>query len=104
LYSKEVSEEGDELRGTFTNEDEGINFETTINTSIFKTKTVAKKFIGKKVGDVVTVSTKGLFADDHDLMKYLGVPHDKAHGLDIEVNFTISRSEEQTSELQSREK
>lgn len=90
LYSKEVSAEGDELRGTFTNEDEGINFETTINTSIFKTKTVAKKFIGKKVGDVVTVSTKGLFADDHDLMKYLGVPHDKAHGLDIEVNFTIS--------------
>jgi trigger factor len=42
------------------------------------------------VGDVVTVSTKGLFADDHDLMKYLGVPHDNVHGLDVEVNFTIA--------------
>src|SRR5690606_41505175 len=50
LYSKEVSEEGDELRGTFTNEDEGINFETTINTSIFKTKTVAKRSEERRVG------------------------------------------------------
>lgn len=90
LYSKEKSEEGDELRGTFKNEAEGINQEATVNTSIFKNKTTAKKFIGKKVGDVVTVSTKSLFADDHDLMKYLGVPHDKAHGLDVEVEFTIS--------------
>lgn len=90
LFSKDKSEEGDELRGTFTNEAEGINQETTINTSVFKNKTTAKKFVGKKVGDVVTVSTKGLFADDHDLMKYLGVPHDNVHGLDVEVNFTIS--------------
>lgn len=90
LYSKEKSEEGDELRGTFKNEAEGINQEATVNTSIFKNKTTAKKFIGKKVGDVVTVSTKGLFADDHDLMKYLGVSHDNVHGLDVEVEFTIS--------------
>ena len=90
LYSKEKSEEGDELRGTFKNEAEGINQETTINTSAFKNKTTAKKFVGKKVGDVVTVSTKGLFADDHDLMKYLGVSHDNVHGLDVEVEFTIS--------------
>ena len=38
----------------------------------------------------MTVSTKGLFADDHDLMKYLGVSHDNVHGLDVEVEFTIS--------------
>lgn len=90
LYSKETSEEGDEIRGTFVNEAEGINFETTINTSIFKNKKTAKEFVGKKVGDAVRVSTKGLFADDHDLMKYLGVPHDKAHGLNIDVDFKIS--------------
>ena len=52
-------------------------------------KAAADKFIGKKVGDVVTVSTKGLFADDHQLMDYLKVGHDDVHGLDIEVNFTI---------------
>lgn len=89
LFPKEISEEGDELRGTFVNEAENIDFETTINTSDFKDKKTAKEFTGKKVGDTVRVSTKGLFADDHDLMKFLGVPHDKVHGLDVEVDFKI---------------
>ena len=90
LVSKEKSEEGDDIRGTFTNEEKGINAEATISSDIFKTKTTGKKFLGKKVGDVVTVSTKGLFDDDHKLMDYLKVGHDDVHGLDIEVNFTIS--------------
>jgi trigger factor len=89
LVPKEKVEEGDDMRGVFSNEEKGINNEVTINTSAFKTKTVAKKFIGKKVGDVVTVSTKGLFDDDHKLMDYLKVSHDDVHGLEIEVNFTI---------------
>ncbi len=89
LVPKEKVEEGDDMRGVFSNEEKGINNEVTINTSAFKTKTVAKKFIGKKVGDVVTVSTKGLFDDDHKLMEYLKVEHDDVHGLEIEVNFTI---------------
>ncbi len=89
LVSKEKSEEGDDIRGTFTNEEKGINNTVTITPSIFKTKTVGKKFIGKKVGDVVTVSTKGLFDDDHKLMEYLKVDHDNVHGLEVDVNFTI---------------
>lgn len=89
LVSKEKSEEGDDIRGTFTNEEKGINNTVTITPSIFKTKTVGKKFIGKKVGDVVTVSTKGLFDDDHKLMEYLKVDHDDVHGLEVDVNFTI---------------
>jgi trigger factor len=89
LVSKDTVEEGDDIRGTFTNEEKGINNTTTISTDIFKDKKTVKKFIGKKVGDVVTVSTKGLFDDDHKLMDYLKVGHDDVHGLDIEVNFTI---------------
>jgi trigger factor len=89
LISKDKVEEGDDLRGTFSNEEKGINNTVNINLDVFKTKTVAKKFIGKKVGDVVTVSTKGLFDDDHKLMDYLKVDHDGVHGLDIEVNFTV---------------
>lgn len=89
MISKDKVEEGDDMRGIFSNEEKGINNEVTLNTADFKTKTVAKKFIGKKVGDVVTVSTKGLFDDDHKLMDYLKVSHDEVHGLDIEVNFTI---------------
>jgi len=89
LISKETVEEGDDIAGTFTNEDKGINNPVTITTDIFKDKEAAKKFIGKKVGDVVTLNTKGLFDDDHKLMDYLKVGHDDVHGLDIEVNFTI---------------
>jgi trigger factor len=55
-----------------------------------KGKTNSKKFIGTKVGDVVALKTKGLFNDSHDLMNALKLPHDDAHGLDIEVNFEIT--------------
>ncbi len=97
LVSKEKSEEGDDINGTFTNEEKGIENNVTITSDIFKSKTTGKKFLGKKVGDVVTVSTKGLFDDDHKLMDYLNVGHDDVHGLDVEVNFTIN--EINTSEL-----
>jgi trigger factor len=89
LVPKDKSEEGDDIAGTFTNEEKGINNRVVITSDIFKDKKTAKKFLGKKVGDVVTVSTKGLFDDDHKLMDYLKVGHDDVHGLDVEVNFTI---------------
>ena len=78
-----------EVRGTFTNEEKGINAPANFALDIFANKKVAKSFIGKKVGDVVAVETKGLFDDDHKLMDYLKVSHDNVHGLDILVNFTI---------------
>ncbi|WP_428230078.1 trigger factor [Flavobacterium sp.] len=85
---QEVVSADSDLTGTFSNEEKGINNTTTISVSTFN-KAAADKFIGKKVGDVVAVSTKGLFEDDHQLMDYLKVGHDDVHGLDIEVNFTI---------------
>ena len=81
--------EDDNIRGTFANEEKGINNSTVITLDIFNDKKTAKKFIGKKVGDVVSLDTKGLFDDDHKLMDYLKVSHDDVHGLDIEVTFTI---------------
>lgn len=89
LISKDTIEEGFDVTGTFTNEENGINNTVTISLDIFKDKKTAKKFIGKKVGDVVTLKTKGLFDDDHKLMDYLKVSHDNVHGLDIEVDFKI---------------
>jgi trigger factor len=85
---QEVVAADSDLTGTFSNEEKGINNTTTISVSTFN-KAAGDKFIGKKVGDVVTVSTKGLFEDDHQLMDYLKVGHDDVHGLDVEVNFTI---------------
>jgi trigger factor len=86
---QEVIGEGVDIKGVFTNEAEGIGNTTTITLSIFKDKATADKFIGKKVGDVVTVNTKGLFEDDHQLMDYLKVGHDNVHGLAVDVDFTI---------------
>ena len=54
---------------------------------IIKGKTQSKKFIGAKVGDVLVLKTKGLFADDHQNQTYLDVSNDEAQGLDIECEF-----------------
>ena len=89
LVTKDKVEEGDDLKGTFVNEEAGINHTTSIVVDTFKRKTDIKKFIGKKAGDVVTVNTKGLFDDEHKLMEYLGLDHEAVHGLDVEVQFTI---------------
>ncbi|MCB0461500.1 MAG: trigger factor [Flavobacteriaceae bacterium] len=90
IIAKNEVAEGDEITGVFKNEDKNIENTTTITLDRFKGKATAKKFVGTKVGDVVTLKTKGLFDDDHDLMNYLKVPHDDAHGLDIEVTFEIT--------------
>lgn len=93
-YGKLVSQtevtKDSEITGKFTNEEEGIENVTTITLDKLKGKTNPKKLIGAKVGDIIELETKGLFNDDHDLMTFLKVSHDDAHGLDIKVNFEIS--------------
>ena len=78
-----------DITGTFANEEAGINNATTISLDMFKDKAIADKFIGKKVGDVVTVNTNGLFEDAHQLMDVMKVGHDDVHTLAVDVDFTI---------------
>ncbi len=93
MYGKLIPQDsvtaGDEIKGKFVNEAEEINNSTTISADVFKDKKTEKLFIGKKVGESVTLKTKDLFDDDHKLMDYLKVSHDKVHGLDVEVDFVI---------------
>jgi trigger factor len=89
LIAKDTVEEGNDVSGFFTNEEKGINNRTTLSLDTFADKKTAKSFIGKKVGNVVSLKTKGLFDDDHKLMDVLAIGHDDVHGLDIEVTFTI---------------
>lgn len=89
LIAKNEVEKNDEITGVFINEEKGIDKNTSFPLEIIKGKTQAKKFIGAKVGDVLVLKTKGLFADDHQNQTYLDVSHDDAHGLDIDVNFQI---------------
>ncbi|MHA7056037.1 trigger factor [Aquimarina sp. M1] len=90
LVSKDKVEKEDVINGTFVNEEKEIENQTTISLDKIKGKKNVDKFIGSKVGDVLTLKTKGLFTDDHDLINALKIDHDEAHGLDIEVTFTIS--------------
>ena len=94
LKTKDVVEEGDTVAGTFKNEEEGIENDSTIELSNIKGKKNLNKFVGAKVGDTISLKTKGLFEDDHALVNHLKVEHDKAHDLDIEVEFTISEINE----------
>lgn len=89
LISKDTVAKGDEITGTFTNSEKNIENKTTVSTEDIKGKKQLTALTGAKVGDTVILKTKGLFGDDHDNQKYLGVSHDDAHGLDIEVTFKI---------------
>jgi trigger factor len=90
LISQDTVSKDSEITGVFVNEEKNINNKATFTLDKFKGKATEKQFVGAKVGDVVTLNTKGLFEDDHDLMTFLKVPHDDAHGLNVDVNFTIN--------------
>ncbi len=78
-----------EISATFVNEIAGINKKTPFELSIFKDKETANLFLGKKVGDVVTVNTLGLFEDDHKLMDVFEVQHEMVHTLAVDLTVTI---------------
>jgi len=89
LIAKDTVAKGDEITGTFSNAEKEIDKKATFELEVIKGKKQLSQLIGAKVGETVTLKTKGLFKDDHDNQKYLGVDHDGAHGLDIEVNLLI---------------
>jgi len=99
-YGKLISEteiaKESEVTGKFTSEENGIENVATITLDKLKGKTNPKKFIGVKVGEVISLKTKGLFNDVNDLMTFLKVSHDDAHNLNVEVDFEVS-------EINSRE-
>jgi len=100
IKSQKVVLENSNLTGTFINEEKEINKKATFNISKIKGKRNLDKLKAAKVGDDLIFKTKGLFIDNHDLMNILGVSHDEAHDLDIEVKFTLEEiSETELAEL-----
>ena len=73
LISKNEVEKGDEITGTFSNEEKEINKDTTFSLDVIKGKTQLKKIIGAKIGDTLSLKTKNLFANDHQNHTYLEV-------------------------------
>ncbi|WP_430906213.1 trigger factor [Maribacter sp. 2-571] len=94
LIQKETSDKTDELTGTFKNEEEGIDNKTTLELDKVAGKKALGQLTGKKVGDTVTINTKGLFKEDYLLSGALGIAAEKAKDLKIDVDFTISEINE----------
>lgn len=92
LISQDQVEEDSEVTGTFANKEEGIENKVTLSLNKIKGKRNLNKFVGAKVGDTLELKTKNLFEDDHDLMNFLKVDHDRAHDLEIDVNFTVEEA------------
>ncbi|MAU26610.1 MAG: trigger factor [Muricauda sp.] len=100
LISKDSVEKGFEVTGTFVNEAEEIENRTTIELDKLKSKKAVDALVGKKVGDTVTLKTKGLFKENYLLLSALGITNEKAEKLDAEVTFTIEEiNERQPAEL-----
>jgi len=90
LISKDTIEKGDEITGKFTSSENNIDKTTTFGIEDVEGKKQSKALKGAKVGDNVSLATKGMFKDDHELQKHLGVSHDDVHGLDTEVSLEIT--------------
>lgn len=99
INQKEVTKNA-EVLGTFTNADEEIDNKTTIELSKVKGKKAIDALVGKKVGDTVTLKTKGLFKEDYVLSSALGIAKEKAEKLNVEVEFAIEEiNEREPAEL-----
>ncbi len=100
LVSKTEVGANDEVTGTFTNEEEGIDHKATLELSKIKSKKALDALKGCKAGDTATLKTKGLFKEEYLLPSTLGIPREKAEGLDISVDFTVEEiNERQPAEL-----
>jgi len=84
-----VADEHSNLTGTFVNQEKEIEKKVTFKVSKISGESNLKLVLGAKVGTIISFNTKDLFTDNHDLMHLLGVSHDEAHDLAIDVNFTI---------------
>ncbi|QTY26122.1 trigger factor [Flavobacterium sp. CS20] len=95
LVSQNEVQPGFLVQGTFVNDDEEIDHETTLKVEDLKSKKDQKLLVGAKVNDSVSFKTKGLFKETSDLAKHLGIEEEKAKDLNVEVTFNISEINEE---------
>ncbi|MEO9513439.1 MAG: trigger factor [Flavobacteriaceae bacterium] len=103
LISKAEVGKLDEVTGTFTNEAEEIEHKTTLELDKIKSKKAVDALVGKKVGELTTLKTKGLFKEEYLLSSALGIDREKAEKLNIEVSFTIDEINEREAAVLDQE-
>jgi trigger factor len=89
LIPVDTIDQESEIYAAFLNEDAGINEKTPFELSIFKEQETQNLFIGKKLGDTITVNTKNLFHDDQKLIDIFNLPNDEVSTLEVDVLVTI---------------
>jgi trigger factor len=103
LISKASIGKADEIRGTFKNEAAGIDHQATLEPETLKSKKAVASLLGKKVGDVIEMPTKGLFRESFQLAGALGLPKEEAEKLDIQVTFEIEEINERQPAVLNQE-
>lgn len=100
IVSKDEVAKKDEVTGTFTNEEKEISKTTTLEVDKLKSKKAKDALIGKKVGDVATLNTKGLFEEDYMLASATGLSNEEVKDLKVDLTFTIEEiNEREPAEL-----
>ena len=89
LVGEDIVTKDSEITGVFVSEEKDVNNKATFTLDKIKSTSAEKSLTGAKVGDVLTLPTKDLFKDDHDLMSFLKIAHEDAHELDVDVTLTI---------------
>jgi trigger factor len=96
MNAQDVVTASSNVTGTFVNAANEIENKSSVSLKDVQGKATLKKLVGAKVGDVIELKTKGLFADEHKLQTVLGISHEAVHGLDIKVAFTLEEITETT--------
>ena len=94
LISKEEVNSSEEVSGIFSEATQGIDQKSTLDLSKIKSKKALSALKGKKVGDSVTLETKGLMKEDYLLPGLLGISREQAENLDVKITFTIEEINE----------
>ena len=94
LVSKTEVGTAEEVTGVFAEASQEIDQKSTLDLSKIKSKKALESLKSKKVGDTVTLKTKGLMKEDYLLPGLLGISKELAENLDIEVSFSIEEINE----------
>lgn len=90
LVSADKVGDKDMVIGEFTEKDGDISNNSTISLEFIKDEKVKKKFIGKKVDDVITVDPKTVSKDTKDLAAMLAITEEEAEALTSKFDFKIT--------------
>lgn len=94
LVSKTEVGTTEEVTGVFAETSQEIDQKSTLDLTKIKSKKALESLKSKKVGDTVTLKTKGLMKEDYLLPGLLGISKELAENLDIEVSFSIEEINE----------